>query len=335
MSTRPRPGAPPSARLPAGLAELVTEALGTERVRRDVPLGPLTTYRVGGPAALLVEVHHEDDLARLAGILAAHDPVPVLVVGRGSNLLVADRGVAGVVITLGAGLAGSRVEGTTLTGGGAASLPVLARTSVAAGLTGFEWAVGVPGSLGGAVRMNAGGHGSDMAACVRRARLVSVATGECAWWDPERLAFGYRRSAVSPTDVVVAAEIALAPGDPDEGRALLDEIVTWRRRHQPGGRNAGSVFTNPPGDSAGRLVDAAGLKGLRIGGAAVSAKHANFIQCDATASAADVLALMARVRREVAARFGVVLEPETRLAGFHDDETAPVTADPLTGEVTR
>ena len=287
--------------------------------RRDVPLGPLTTYKVGGRAALLVEAASPADLAAVAGAVAATG-LPTLVVGRGSNMLVADAGFPGLAVVLAGEFAAVDIEGTTVRAGGAALLPVVARQTVRAGLTGFEWAVGVPGSIGGAVRMNAGGHGSDMAATLRSAAVVDLAAGSGATEEipAADLAFGYRRSAVGPGRVVVAATLALAAGDREAGERELSEIVAWRRANQPGGQNAGSVFTNPPGDSAGRLIDAAGCKGLRRGSAEVSPKHANFFQADPGGSADDVLALMDEVRRRVRDHSGVDLVPETRLAGFAD-----------------
>ena len=200
---------------------------------------------------------------------------------------------------------------------------MVARQTVRAGLTGFEWAVGVPGSIGGAVRMNAGGHGSDMAATLVAATLVDLAGGGDGVGrvvPAADLALGYRRSAVGAGDVVVSATLALAPGDRAAGERTLSEIVAWRRENQPGGQNAGSVFTNPPGDSAGRLIDAAGCKGLRRGSAEVSAKHANFFQADPGGSADDVVALMAEVRRRVRDQSGVDLVPETRMVGFLDPQ---------------
>jgi UDP-N-acetylmuramate dehydrogenase len=299
----------------------VTEALERaaallgDRVRRDVALGPLTTYRVGGPAALFVEVADDDDLARVADAVRATG-LDVLVVGKGSNLLVADAGFPGLAVMLGEAVADVEVDGMVVRAGGATPLPVLARRTVAAGLTGLEWAVGVPGSVGGGVRMNAGGHGSDMAASLRRVRVLDLATGEDGVVPVAALELGYRRSAVSSSHVVVWAEFALEPGDAEAGAAELAEIVRWRRGHQPGGQNAGSVFTNPPGDSAGRLVDLAGCKGLRRGSAHVSEKHANFIQADPGGRADDVAALIAEVRARVRSATGVDLHPELRLVGF-------------------
>ena len=288
-----------------------------DRARRDVPLGPLTTYRVGGAAALFVEARSTEDLAAVADTVMATG-APTLVVGKGSNLLVADAGFPGVAIVLGEGFADVEVAGTTVRAGGAAALPVVARRTVRAGLTGFEWAVGVPGSIGGAVRMNAGGHGSDMTATLVDARIVDLRTGVDECVGTAGLGLGYRRSNVTGSQVVVEATLGLAAGDRAEGERTLSEIVAWRRANQPGGQNAGSVFTNPEGDSAGRLIDAAGCKGLRVGTAAVSTKHANFFQADAGGSADDVLALMHEVRRRVRDATGVDLVPETRLVGFDD-----------------
>ena len=249
--------------------------------------------------------------------------VPTLVVGKGSNLLVADAGFPGLALVLGEGFAAVDVAGTTVRAGGAAALPVAARRTVRAGLTGFEWAVGVPGSIGGAVRMNAGGHGSDMAATLVDARIVDLRTGVDERVGVAGLGLGYRRSNVTGSQVVVEATLGLAEGDRAAGDRTLSEIVAWRRANQPGGQNAGSVFTNPEGDSAGRLIDAAGCKGLRVGTAAVSTKHANFFQADAGGSADDVVALMSEVRRRVLDYAGVDLHPETRLVGFAESEPLP------------
>jgi UDP-N-acetylmuramate dehydrogenase len=290
------------------------ELLG-DLAQRDVPLGPRTTYRVGGRAALLADVRSEDELARVGAAVAATG-IDVLVVGKGSNLLVTDAGFPGLAVSLGEGFAATAVEGTSVRAGGAAALPVVARQTVRAGLTGFEWAVGVPGSIGGAVRMNAGGHGSEMAKVLDRVRLVDLGTGADREVAVADLDLSYRHSAVADREVVVWAELALAAGERSRGEAELTEIVAWRRAHQPGGQNAGSVFTNPPGDSAGRLIEAAGGKGLRVGTAEVSTKHANFFQADADGAADDVWALMGEVRRRVHSTAGVVLHPETRLVGF-------------------
>jgi UDP-N-acetylmuramate dehydrogenase len=284
--------------------------------QRDVPLGPLTTYRVGGRAAVYVEASSVDDLRRVAEAVA-DTGLPTLVVGKGSNLLVADAGFPGVAVALGPAFAEIAIAGTRVEAGGAAALPVVARRTVRAGLTGFEWAVGVPGSMGGAVCMNAGGHGSDMAASLIEARVMDLKhPGDDAVVPAPRLQLGYRRSAVAPHHVVVTATVGLRPGDRAAGEREIAEIVAWRRANQPGGQNAGSVFVNPLDDSAGRLIDAAGCKGLRLASAEVSPKHGNFFQADAGGSADDVRALMEVVRRRVRDHSGVDLRPETRLVGF-------------------
>ena len=247
-----------------------------------------------------------------------------MIVGRGSNLLVADAGFAGLAVVLDpTGFGSVEIEGTGVRAGASVPMPALARQTVEAGLTGFEWAVGVPGSVGGGARMNAGGHGSDMAASVIACSVVELARVPVSVqrWPAERLDFGYRRSAIADSDVVVEVELGLRPGDVEDGRRQIREIVKWRREHQPGGQNAGSVFANPPGDSAGRLIDAAGLRGLRVGGAEVSPKHANFIQADPGGSADDVLRLLRLVQYRVEQAQGVKLNTEVRLVGF--DETQP------------
>lgn len=294
--------------------DLVAEELGP-LARRDVSIGELTTYRVGGSAAIFVEAGSVQDLHLVAQALTDTD-LPVLIIGKGSNLLVADRGFPGLALVLGEGFAGIEIEGTRVTAGGAAGLPVVARRTAKASLTGFEWAVGVPGSIGGAVRMNAGGHGSEMSACLRSIRVVDVAGGEDMRVPVDALDLGYRQSNISSTQIVVAAELELTLGDQATAEDEITEIVRWRRANQPGGHNAGSVFTNPVGDSAGRLIESAGAKGLRLGTAEVSPKHANFIQSDRDGSADDVVALMTEIRRLVCEDSGVVLVPETRLVGL-------------------
>lgn len=282
---------------------------------RDEPLGPRTTYRVGGAAALFVEINDDAEIAAVRRAIA-ETGIGVVIVGKGSNMLVADAGFAGLAVCLGEAFSEVAIEDTVVRAGGAAALPVVARRTVAAGLTGFEWAVGVPGSIGGAVRMNAGGHGSDMASCLSGVRVVDLRTGEDGAVSVSELELGYRQSALSAHQLVVSADLQLSQGDPAAGAEVLAEIVAWRRANQPGGPNAGSVFTNPPGDSAGRLIDSVGAKGLRVGSACVSTKHANFIQADTGGSADDVHALMLLLIDRVRAATGVLLRPETRLVGF-------------------
>jgi UDP-N-acetylmuramate dehydrogenase len=314
-----------------GLAARLAVALGDGRVERGASLAAFTTYRLGGPAAVLVRVGRLADVAAVAAVLDAD--APLLVVGRGSNLLVADTGFPGVALVLdgdherldlpAAGPAATVTatetvtETAAVTAGAAVALPVLARRTAAAGWAGLEFYVGIPGTVGGAVRMNAGGHGTDTAAVLVSAVACDLAAdGAPETWTRDDLDLGYRRSALGERHVVVSATFAVRADDPAAAGERVDEIVRWRRQHQPGGQNAGSVFTNPPGDSAGRLVEAAGLKGHRRGGAHVSTKHANFIQADEGATARDVADLVADVQRRVAAATGVHLVPEIHFVGF-------------------
>jgi len=297
--------------------EELEAALGA-RVERDAPIGELTTYRLGGPARALVRAGTPGHLQALAAVVARWRP-PVLVVGRGSNLLVADEGFEGVALLLDGALAGMEIAGDDrVRAGGGAPLGVLARRAAAAGRAGLEFYVGIPGTVGGAVRMNAGGHGRDTATVLRFAEVLDLSDpgGTVRRADPSALGLGYRRSALGPTEVVVAAEFRVTGDDPAACGARLDEVVRWRRAHQPGGANAGSVFRNPPGDHAGRLIEACGLKGFRIGGAVVSEKHANFVQAGPGARARDVYEVVTRVRAVVEERTGVRLEPELQFVGF-------------------
>ncbi len=313
----PPPPVAPSAEVRERV-EAAARLLGPQ-AERDVPLGPLTTYRVGGPAALLARPDGVDDLHAIAAAHAATG-LPVLVVGRGSNLLVADGGFAGIAVSLTRAAFGIDIDGTEVRAGGAVALPVLARRTVAASLAGFEWAVGVPGTVGGGVRMNAGGHGSDMAASLVAVELFDVVRDDHREVPASALGLRFRGSSLADHQLVLRATLALVRGDRARGEAELDEVVRWRREHQPGGQNAGSVFVNPvPGEvSAGELIEAAGLRGLRLGSAHVSEKHANFIQADDGGAAADVRALMELVRDRVAAATGHLLRSEVRLVGFED-----------------
>jgi len=285
----------------------------------DEPLAPHTTYRLGGPAALFARPRSLDELVLVATV-ARDEGFPLLVIGRGSNMLVADAGFVGIAVSLEAWRDDISIDGTEVRAGGAVALPVLARRTAAAGLTGFEWAVGVPGSVGGAVRMNAGGHGSDMTASLRGVHVADLHTGRHAWVDADLLGLRFRGSDLADHQVVLDATLALAPGDAASGEAAIAEIVRWRREHQPGGQNAGSVFVNPvPGElAAAQLIDGLGLRGTAVGGAFVSEKHANFIQAGDGATAADVRGVMEYVRAEVFEKTGFLLRSEVRLVGFDD-----------------
>jgi UDP-N-acetylmuramate dehydrogenase len=290
-------------------------------------IAELNTYRVGGPVAVLVRVHDADALATVADAARRHQP-RLLVIGRGSNLLVSDAGFSGLVIVLEGDfetIGAPEQPPQALRAGGAVPLPVLARRAAAGGLAGLEFYVGIPGSVGGAVRMNAGGHGRETVEVLRRAWVLDLLDADAPPTALERevadLELDYRHSNLRPSEVVTAAEFTVTRDDPAACEARVAEIVRWRREHQPGGQNAGSVFRNPPGDSAGRLIDAAGLKGLRVGGAVVSEKHANFFQADAGATARDVLDLVAEVQRRVAEASGVELVPELHVVGDDAGET--------------
>jgi UDP-N-acetylmuramate dehydrogenase len=318
---------------------MLRERLG-DRVRRDVALAPMTTYRVGGSAALFLDARGVDDLAAVRDVRRATG-VPVLVIGRGSNMLVADSGFDGLAISISAfadAISLPAVSGPSgipclITAGGAVSLPVLARRTAAAGITGFEWAVGVPGSIGGAVRMNAGGHGSDMAACVADVDVFDLGgEDDLTTLAVEQLGLRFRASALVPSAVVVSARLRLMFGDRETSEREIGDIVRWRREHQPGGQNCGSVFVNPvPYEvAAGGLIDSLGLRGFRIGTAWVSDKHANFVQASDGGRAADVRAVIEAVRARVAEATGYHLRSEVRLVGF--DDTDPMAFDDRLGD---
>ncbi len=293
----------------------------------QVPFADLSTYRIGGPVAVLARVPSVDALATVAGATRRHRP-RLLVTGRGSNLLMSDAGFSGLVVLLEGefesvalpeGDSDSDGDRSTVRAGGAVPLPVLARRTAAAGLAGLEFYVGIPGSVGGAVRMNAGGHGKETVEVLRRAWVLDLLGADEPPGPVERgaadLDLGYRHSKLTPSEIVCAAEFVVTADDAATCEARVADVVRWRREHQPGGQNAGSVFRNPPGDSAGRLIDATGLKGLRVGGALVSEKHANFFQADPGATARDVRELVAEVRRRVAQATGVELVPELHIVG--------------------
>ena len=294
-------------------------------VLTNVSMAERTTYGVGGIAACLVKTSH-DKVHLVAAMLATFPEIPVLVLGRGSNLLVSDDGFNGVVVVV-TGATGAdaiAVDGDLVTAGGGLLMPVLARRSVGAGRGGLEWCVGIPGTVGGAVRMNAGGHGADMIASLVDADVVSCRSGEKKTIAAADLGLHFRGSALSPHHVVASVRLSTHMTTQEAGTAEINAIVSWRREHQPGGRNAGSVFVNPgDGDqSAGALIDNAGLRGFSAGGAQVSDKHANFIQVSDGATSRDVLAVMEHVQDTVRSVHGVHLCSEVRLVGFEPDISA-------------
>lgn len=284
-------------------------------LRRNVPLADMTTYKLGGRANALLEASDE---ASLRDVLATVDPVvPIFVLGRGSNVVFSDAGFAGLVVKL----VGSFRDVTfdpsgEVLAGSAVSLPRLARLAVEAGRGGLEFYVGIPGSVGGAVRMNAGGHGSDTREWLAAARVLNVRTDAISEHDPVSLDLDYRHSNLTADDLVLTARYRTLDRSRQEGEETIRAITRWRREHQPGGTlNAGSVFKNPSGDSAGRIIDSVGLKGHRRGGVSVSTLHANFFVAGDDATAQDVYDLVADVKERVAGDTGIVLEPEIRFVG--------------------
>jgi len=302
----------------SGLASLAEAG----RLTPAVELAPMTTYKVGGPARWFMEAGTEQDLMDL-GLALADEPVPVLVLGRGSNVLVADDGFDGVVIRLGMGLGGLSVDddGTAIAGA-ALPQPALARGTAALGRGGLEFMVGIPGSVGGAVRMNAGCRGSETADWLETARVIDLMTGDVTTRGPSELDMGYRHSNLTHVEVVVSAVFRTIERSRDECESLLRDVTRWRRDHQPGGTfNAGSVFKNPVDGFAGKIIDELGLKGLRVGGVSVSERHANFFVADPGTSAQDVHDLVVEVRSRVHEETGILLKTELRFAGEFGDAT--------------
>lgn len=288
------------------------------KTSRDEPLARFTTMRVGGPADLFATAHNAFELRALVRFARARE-LPHVVLGRGSDVVIADAGVRGLVIQVRA--EGSRVDGDRYVAESGVQMMRAATETQRAGLTGLEFGLAIPGTVGGAVWANAGAHDSDVATVLESARVLAADGSEGVVPSAE-LDLAYRDSrfkrgpaGVAP-ELILEASFRLAAADPDTIKGRLDEIRRWRQAHQPLGLpSAGSVFRNPPDDSAGRLIDASGLKGLRIGGAVVSEKHANFIVNDRKGSAADVRRLAEHVRAEVEARQGIRLEFEIEFIG--------------------
>jgi UDP-N-acetylmuramate dehydrogenase len=296
---------------------ILRDACG-DRVRADVPMAPLTTFRIGGPAAIFFEPDSTEDLHAVAQAVA-RTGVAVAIVGKGSNVLVADEGFDGVVLRLGRGFRWSARAGDTVSAGAAMPLPALAGVAQQHGLAGLGFGVAIPASLGGAVRMNAGAHDGQMADVVSTVDIFELGSDRTRTLGADEVGFAYRSTALQSGAVVVAAALHLRPGDPAEIRASMDAARTWRRDTQPLAEpNCGSVFTNPPGEHAAALIDAAGLKGAAIGGASVSTKHANFIVTASGATAADVRALIELVRAGVSRASGIDLQTEVRTIGGPD-----------------
>jgi UDP-N-acetylmuramate dehydrogenase len=298
----------------AAAAGILRERIG-DRVRLDFPLALLTSFRLGGPAALYVEAEAMSDLAAV-GRAVRETGLPFAMIGKGSNLLVSDQGFPGIVLRLGRSFRWAARSGDRISAGGAMPLPALAGVALSHRLAGLEFGVAIPASLGGSVRMNAGAHGHSLDEVLERVEVFELDRATTRDLPSAHAGFGYRHSNLPEGSVVVGATVRLRPGDPTEIRRDMDEARRWRRDTQPLAEpNCGSVFKNPPGDHAARLIEAVGGKGLAVGGARVSQKHANFIVAEPGATARDVYRLITALRERVHDRFGVELEPEVHLMG--------------------
>jgi UDP-N-acetylmuramate dehydrogenase len=290
-------------------------------IQRDFPLARLTTVRTGGTGQFFARAGSEAQLLELLA-WAAEEGVAVSVVGSGSNLLVADEGVSGLVVKLDRDLAAISVDGQRVMCGGGARLPAVAARAARAGLSGIEFGVNIPGTVGGAVRMNANAYGGELESVLEWVQIATAAGVERR--EPSELGLSYRHSSLADGEIVLRASLLLAPAEPAAVKAKLEEMRRWRHEAQPQGiRTFGSTFKNPDGRagtlvegrSAGVLLSEAGCNGMAVGGARFAPKHANFIENTGTATTADVIAVMAEGRRRVLERFGVALEPEVQTLG--------------------
>ncbi|MFB9325420.1 UDP-N-acetylmuramate dehydrogenase [Paenibacillus aurantiacus] len=299
------------------MEQFITELGQTEAgdVYFNKPLASYTTWKIGGPADVLIVPHTTEQLIRVIKLLRKYD-MTWTNLGRGSNMLVSDKGIRGVVIQPGKEFDYAKFDGTRVHAGAAFSFIKLSVLAGKEGLSGLEFAGGIPGSVGGAVYMNAGAHGSDVSRIFQSAEIV-LETGELVHYGAEDMKFSYRHTVLQERPgIVVSATFELAHGDRKEIAAALAAHKDRRRRTQPLQLpSAGSVFRNPPGDHAARLIEEAGLKGCRVGGAEVSTQHANFIVNIGKATAEDVLTLIAQVQSTVEARFGIQLKPEVLVVG--------------------
>jgi len=296
----------------AGVADALRELC--RDVRRDEPLHRHVSFRIGGPADVLVVPRSLEELRDVA-LHLFREAIGFIVLGAGSNVLVSDLGIGGVVLKVGKGVDHVRIDGETVVAASGAGLPALAKLSAARGLAGLEFSAGIPASVGGAVVMNAGAHGHAMAEVVRVARIVT-AEGEQTL-PAEALRFAYRTSVLQAVRcVVLEATLQLTRSDPAQVRGRMEAWLRQRGETQPlGPPSSGCIFRNPAGDHAGRLVDLAGGKGMAVGGARVSEVHANYIVNTGRATAADVAALMDKVSAMVMEKFRVRLEPEIKFLG--------------------
>jgi UDP-N-acetylmuramate dehydrogenase len=284
------------------------------RLQTGYPLAALTSFQIGGPADLFIAVEDEGEL--MDAVAAAHrHGVNYFCLGAGTNLLVSDRGMRGLVIKLGSGFASLMLDGQDLSAGAAAQFCTMVQTAVEQGLAGLEFGEGIPGTVGGGLVMNAGAFGGEMARVVTAVHGVT-ANGEARALTRDKVQFAYRRTELPPRFVITRVDFHLEHGDREALRARVAELKAKRAARQPKGvPNAGSVFKNPPGNFAGRLLEGAGLKGTQMGGAAFSDGHANFIVNLGGARAEEVRALIEMARHKVKETSGVWLDPEVRLVG--------------------
>ena len=287
-------------------------------VERDYPLSRLTTVRAGGPADFFARPESEAEVVELLA-WAESEGLPVGVVGSGSNLLVSDEGFHGVVMKLAGQLTRVERDGTNIVCGGGARLPSAAAKAAGWGLTGLEFGVNIPGTVGGAVRMNANAYGGELGRVLESVTVCTPSGSEQR--GPEDLGFRYRGSNLGDREVVALAGFVLSEANPADVKATMADMRRRRKEAQPSGiKTFGSTFVNPEdaradGRSAGQLLDAAGCRGLQVGGARLSPKHANFVENTGGATTADILEVMAEARRRVHESFGVTLEPEVQILG--------------------
>lgn len=293
----------------------LSELLPEEQILWDEPMDRHTTFRVGGPCDAMVTAHSAEDCELIVRFCSAED-VPLFVLGRGSNVIVRDGGIRGVVLLIGEKMQKITVDGNRIIAEAGATLKTLCAKAIEAGLAGLEFASGIPGTVGGGVRMNAGAYGGEMAQCVAAAEALDE-SGNLIRVEKDALEFGYRKSVFSRKGLLILrAEFALVPGDREASLALVADLNRRRKSKQPlQWPSAGSVFKRPEGNFAGQLIEEADLKGVSIGGAQVSPMHANFIINAGGATAKDILALIDHVREQVQRNSGILLEPEVLVVG--------------------
>ncbi|MBQ3521009.1 MAG: UDP-N-acetylmuramate dehydrogenase [Firmicutes bacterium] len=298
------------------IKDLLMNKIDEEYIIENVPMAQYTSFKAGGSADMLVMPQSIDQLKDVLQVLSGHD-YPYMILGNGSNILVKDSGYRGIMVKLGSAFDDVKVEGSRVICGAGALLSVAAKTAAAAGLTGLEFASGIPGSIGGAIFMNAGAYDGEMKFVLEKARVISKDGSADRYMTPDELDMGYRHTVLHETgDIVAEAVFKLEEGDIDEIKAKIADLTQRRNSKQPVSfPSAGSFFKRPTGYFAGKLVQDAGLKGLTVGGAQVSELHSGFVINIGGATATDILQLMEIVQQTVMDKFGVMLEPEVRIIG--------------------